>query len=215
MKIVKNIAVGFGISFIGSIPLGYLNVIGYDVYNRLGTASLVGFILGVMTVESLVIYFTLVFAKKLSKRKKLLKYIELFSIFFLLALAIGLFLSSESSESSDDDILSKYIQYPAYIIGIILSCFNFIQLPFWTGWNLYLLTNKYIIAGRYLKFYYLAGTLFGTFTGMIGFVYLLHAITGTSESISNNLMSLILPLIFLGLALFQALKFYRKYYARK
>lgn len=211
MKIIKNIAFGFGISFIGSLPLGYLNVIGYELYTRAGFNSLIAFILGVMSIEVFVIYFTLLFAKKMSSRKKLLKYIELFSIVFLLLLAV-LFYFSHNSQSPQDGVLSKYIQYPPYIIGIICSCFNFIQLPFWTGWNLYFVSHKYVVTGRYLKYYYVLGTLAGTFAGMLGFVFLLKTIAGTSEDISQNLMKIIIPLIFLGLALFQSYKFYKKYY---
>ncbi|RZJ74031.1 MAG: hypothetical protein EOO45_09680 [Flavobacterium sp.] len=214
MKILKNIAVGFGISFIGSIPLGYLNVIGYAVYNRLGPAGLIWFILGVMSVEVIVIYLTLIFAKKLSKKRKLLRFIEMFSIFFMLLLA-AIFYFSSGEKTDGDGTLDKYIQYSPYIIGVLLACVNFIQLPFWTGWNLYLLSGNYIVTGRYLKFYYIAGTLCGTFAGMLGFVYLLKLITHNSESISNNLTGIILPLIFLGLGIFQAYKYYRKYYLKK
>lgn len=212
MKIAKNIFFGFGISFIGSLPLGYLNVIGYDLYTKTGLTSLMAFILGVMSIEVIVIYFTLLFAKKINTKKKLLKSIELFSIVFLLLLAV-LFYASHNKETPNDNVLSKYMHYQPYIIGIICSCFNFIQLPFWTGWNLYLVSNKYVIAGRHLKYYYIAGTLTGTFSGMLGFVFLLKAIAGTSEDISGNLMKIIIPLIFLVLAVFQSYKFYKKYYS--
>lgn len=211
MKVVKNILFGFGISFIGSLPLGYLNVIGYELYTKAGFNSLIAFITGVMSIEVIVIYLTLLFAKKISNRKKLLKYIELFSIVFLLLLAV-LFYFSHDNQSPQDSILSKYIHYPPYFIGVICSCFNFIQLPFWTGWNLYFVGNKYVVTGKHLKYYYIAGTLVGTFAGMLGFVFLLKTIAGTSEDISANLMKIIIPLIFLGLAIFQTYKFYRKYY---
>ena len=36
MQNIKNIFIGFLVSFIGSIPLGYLNVVGYDVFKKFG-----------------------------------------------------------------------------------------------------------------------------------------------------------------------------------
>ena len=35
MQIIKNVFIGFLVSFIGSIPLGYLNVIGFKLYPNL------------------------------------------------------------------------------------------------------------------------------------------------------------------------------------
>ncbi len=87
MKILKNIGVGFLVSFLGSIPLGYLNVIGFDIYNHEGIASVVPYLFGVITVEAFVIYFTLIFANQLISNKKLLKIIAGFSVLFMFLLA--------------------------------------------------------------------------------------------------------------------------------
>jgi uncharacterized membrane protein YadS len=87
MQKVKNIGVGFLVSFIGSIPLGYLNVVGFDIYSQEGLTATISYLLGVVTIEFFVIYFTLIFAKKLSENKKLTKYIEGFSVLFVLVLA--------------------------------------------------------------------------------------------------------------------------------
>ena len=70
MRYLKNIAVGFGVSYIGSIPLGYLNVIGFDIYTQNGLLATVYYLLGVVLIEMLVIYFTLIFAKKLLLSEK-------------------------------------------------------------------------------------------------------------------------------------------------
>jgi hypothetical protein len=43
MKAIKNIFIGFLVSFIGSIPLGYLNVIGFEIYSKLGVSNLILF----------------------------------------------------------------------------------------------------------------------------------------------------------------------------
>lgn len=61
---LKNTAVGFLVSFLGSLPFGYLNLIGFQVYAEKGFESLIFYLLGVIIVESVVIYSTLLFAKK-------------------------------------------------------------------------------------------------------------------------------------------------------
>jgi hypothetical protein len=64
MQILKNIFVGFLVSFIGSIPLGYLNIVGYEVYKSFGLNETIFYLHGVISIEFFVIYFTLIFANK-------------------------------------------------------------------------------------------------------------------------------------------------------
>jgi len=73
MKALKNVVVGFLVSFIGSIPLGYLNIIGFEIYAKVHLQDLIGYLLGVVIVEAIVIYCTLVFANRLANNIKLIK----------------------------------------------------------------------------------------------------------------------------------------------
>lgn len=122
------------------------------------------------------------------------------------------FYSQSNSGGSGEDKLSKYIQYSPFVIGVILSCFNFIQIPFWTAWNLYLINAKYISVEKSLKFFYLLGTLIGTFCGMLALILGLNLITKNSDSLSKLILSRIIPIFFVGMAIFQTFKFYKKYF---
>ncbi|HCQ13823.1 hypothetical protein, partial [Flavobacterium sp.] len=166
MQKLKNIFVGFLISFIGSIPLGYLNVVGYEVYKKFGIEETVFYLFGVISIEFLVIYFTLLFANQLIGNKKLIKFIEAFSIIFMFLLAY-IFYSSASKEAENQSVLEKYVDYSPFVVGLILSCLNFIQIPFWTSWNLYLLNGNYIEISKSRKYFYVLGTVLGTFCGML------------------------------------------------
>lgn len=213
MKALKNILVGFIVSFVGSIPLGYLNIVGFEVYSKTGINELFLYLLGVISVEVFVIYFTLIFANKLIQNKKLLKYIEVFSIFFMFLLAY-VFYSQSNSSIHNQNALDKYNSYSPYLLGLILSCFNFVQIPFWIGWNLYLINGKYINVNKYFKILYVSGTMMGTFSGMVVFVLFLNLISESSSKLSQYLMSHIIPLFFIGMGLFQAYKFYKKYFRK-
>ena len=214
MTVLKNIFVGFLVSFIGSIPLGYLNVIGFEIFSKLGMNSLVYFLLGVIFVEMFVIYFTLMFAKQLVNNKKLMKAIDYFAIIFLLIIAYT-FYSSSSSDANQQGVLEKYISYPTFLIGVFLSGINFLQIPFWTGWNLYLINGKYISIEYNLKFYYITGTLIGTFGGMLSLVLILNSLSQNTSSFSKYIIPVAIPLFFVVLAIIQVVKVYRKYYQTK
>ena len=213
MQVLKNIAVGFLVSFLGSIPLGYLNVIGFQLYQYSGIESLIPFLLGVITIEGIVIYGTLVFADQLMRNKKLLKYIEAFSVIFMFVLAFTFYTGAQHPKAQQH-LFEKYMKYSPYVIGVLLSGFNFIQLPFWTGWNLYVLNDRYIKIENGMKFTYIAGTLLGTFAGMMVLVLSLAQLTLQTEFLTKYVMLYIIPGIFAGLGIFQAVKFYNKYKQR-
>jgi len=207
---IKNIFVGFLVSFIGSIPLGYLNIVGYEVFKQLGLNETIFYLLGVISIECIVIYLTLIFANQLMNNKKLIQFIEGFSVIFMFVLAY-IFYSSASKETTETSVLEKYINYSPYVVGVILSCLNFIQIPFWTGWNLYLLNGKYIEISKSKKYFYVIGTLIGTFAGMLALILSLDYVTNQTDFLAKYLMKIIIPLVFVGLGLFQGFSFYRKY----
>ncbi|MDG2432013.1 LysE family transporter [Flavobacterium sp.] len=211
MKLLKNSIVGFIVSFVGSMPLGYLNIVGFETYNSLGLESLLLYLLGVVIIEAVVIYCTLIFARTLVQNTKLMKVIDVLGIFFLLFLAYSFYAHSQKS-TIEKGYINAYIAYSPFLMGVLLSSLNFLQLPFWTAWNLYLLNNNYIrVANLRLKMCYLVGTIVGTFSGMIAFVTILQAISKNTTGLTSYLMPVVVPSIFVLLALFQLYKVVKKY----
>ena len=210
MQLLKNIFVGFLVSFLGSIPLGYLNVVGFEIYQSVGLLSTLYYLGGVILIEFVVILSTLLFAKKLMENKRLLKFIEGFSVFFMFVLAFVFYASSQSATSISlfDEI---YLDTSPFILGIYLSLFNFIQIPFWLSWNLYLLNGNHIEISNSRKYFYVFGTVAGTFMGMLSLILSLHFVANQTELLAAYLMKLILPIVFVGLGCLQGFKFYRKY----
>ncbi len=206
MQKLKNSAVGFLVSFLGSIPLGYLNVIGFQVFQKSGMLPTVLFVLGVICVESVVIYFTVLFVKKLAANIKLTKYIKGFSVLFMFVLAAVFYFGSNSKTN-----YATSFHYAPFVLGIVSSCLNFIQIPFWTGWNLYLLNENYIEVTKSRIYFYVIGTNIGTFCGMMTLILALHYFTSNVDFISKYLMNYIIPSIFLGIGVVQGIKFWRTY----
>lgn len=210
MKSLKNIIIGLIISFVGSLPLGYLNIVGAEVFSKLGINSLVFYLLGVISIEAIVIYFTVIFSNQLVSNKKLMKFIDFFAVFFLLLLAY-LFYSYSGQTTQNHNYLQQYVQYSPFLIGFVLCLFNFLQIPFWMGWNLYLMNANHIVLLGQLKFHYILGTLIGTFFGMLVAIVALDSLSHTTFSFSKYIMPIGIPLFFMVLAFFQALKVYKKY----
>jgi hypothetical protein len=210
VKALKNIIVGLIISFLGSLPLGYLNIVGAEVLSKFDLHSLVFYLLGVISIEALVIYFTVIFSNQLANNKKLMKSIDFFSVFFLLLLAY-LFYNYSGQTAQDYSHLEQYVQYSPFLIGFVLCAFNFLQIPFWMGWNLYLINADHIVLSGKLKFYYILGTLIGTFFGMLTAIVVLDSLSHITFSFSKYIMPIGIPLFFILLACFQSVKVYKKY----
>jgi hypothetical protein len=211
MKALKNIFFGFLVSFLGSLPLGYLNIIGVEVFSKLGINPLVFYLLGVILIEAVVIYFTVIFANQLAENKKILKFIDFFAVLFFLVLAY-LFYAHSNQATEEANYLEEYIHYSPFLIGMVLCGLNFLQIPFWMGWNLYLLNAKSISLDLRLKFYYIFGTLVGTFFGMLSVIILLDSLSQKILDYSKWIIPIVIPLFFVALAVYQGLKVYKKYF---
>ncbi len=209
MKTVKNILVGFVVSFLGSIPLGYLNIIGFEIYYKLNQSSFVFYLLGVVFVEIFIVFFTLKFVNQLVRNDKLMRVIEIFTIAFLLFLAY-FFHSYSTPKAGDTNYLERYSMYSPFLIGVFLNGINFMQLPFWSGWNLYLINGNYISVENKYKYFFIIGTSIGTFFGMFLFVLFLGSLSQSGMYFSSYIIPVIVPLIFVALTCIQVYKVFKK-----
>ena len=201
---------GFVVSFLGSLPLGYLNIIGVEVFSKFGMNSLVSFLVGVIIMQTVVVYFTVIFANQLVNNKKLMKGIDFFAVIFLLLLAY-LFYAYSGQTAQDHNYLQQYVQYSPFLIGMVLCALNFLQIPFWMAWNLYLMNANHILLVGKLKFHYIFGTLVGTFCGMFAAILAMDSLSQNTFSFSKYFMPIGIPVFFIVLAFFQASKVYKKH----
>ena len=213
MTILKNIFFGFIVSFLGSLSLGYLNIIGVEVLAELGINPLVFYLLGVVLVEAIVIYFTVIFTNQLAANKKLMKSIDFFAVIFLLVIAYLFYINSNQTVEGHN-YLENYVQYSPFLIGMVLCGLNFLQIPFWMGWNLYLLNAKSIFLEGKFKFYYILGILVGTFFGMLLVIIFLDSLSQKILDYSKWIIPIVIPLFFVALAVFQGYKVYKKYFRK-
>lgn len=213
MKIFKNILVGFAVSFIGSIPLGYLNLFGYQIFSTSNFNQLNLYLFGVLIIEAIVIYSTLKVSAKVAMNPKWKNYISIFSFIFLLVIAI-LTYNATLKESNSLDKYNAYLSYSAIISGILLSSLNFAQIPFWMSWNLYLTNEKYIVVEDKKEFFYLLGTITGTYFGMLAIIFSIQA-AKEKDFISPNFFSKYIWVIFFVLAIFQLFQFIRSFVKSK
>ena len=160
---------GFLISLIGSLPLGYLNVMGLQILIEQGHLAIAFYILGIITVEFFVLNIVSFGAKWLVNQKSLLLFIDVFTILFFLG--IGLYFTSNSSNEESFSLSQLYLAKYPLILGVLLNGLNAVQWPYWSGIYIYVFRTKKLRTTQKANYLFITGALLGTVIGMLFFAY--------------------------------------------
>ena len=203
---------GFFISFFGSLPLGYLNIIGLKILLEQGLIDTFSFISGIVIIELFVLWTVSKFAKWLVKQKTLLLVIDVFMIVFFLGIGCYLYLNSARSFSLSEIRLFKY----PIILGILLNSLNFMQWPYWSGIYLYLFRTNKLEDNKKSNVFFILGALIGTYIGILTYIYVSKFIFEDNVVTLSPYLNLIFVFIFLILGLIQLTRFsVKQYWLRK
>lgn len=82
------------------------------------------------------------------------------------------------------------------MIGLICNLLNFMQIPLWLSWNLYVGNKKYIDVQQKYQTFYVLGTLIGSFAGILTSVIIINYANESISIVSKYLMLVLIPLFF-------------------
>jgi hypothetical protein len=201
MKYIKNIVAGFCVSFAGAIPFGYLNLIGSKIFATNGGEALFAFVIGVVIIEMIIIYASLHAAKWFIAQKKFLTATKVFSVIFLAALSVWFFLKTSERTTNEIPVIAGNF----FWAGLLLSAINFLQIPFWCGWSVVLLSKKKISTSVANSLLYVAAAGAGTVAAMLLFA-LLFQWALVQFTLSAYIINKSMAIIFLVMAVWQVYK---------
>ncbi len=115
---MNPILLGFFISLLGSLPLGYINVVGLQILLEQGNISHLLFVLGIVFIQFFMLKSVSIGAKWLVKQKNLLLFIDVFTVLFFALLSYYFFTNYNVATSS----LSQFplSGYP-FLLGLFLN----------------------------------------------------------------------------------------------
>ncbi|HMW27624.1 MAG TPA: LysE family transporter, partial [Ferruginibacter sp.] len=93
-KLLRIFLWGLLISFLGSLPLGTLNIAAMQIGIQESVANALYFSLGSLLVEMIYVRISLVGVDWVRKQEKLMKAMEWFTLIIILALAAGSFMAA-------------------------------------------------------------------------------------------------------------------------
>jgi len=198
---------GMLVSFLGSLPLGTLNVAAMQISVSDGITAAVFFSVGSLTAEIIYVRLSLVAMDWIRKQEKIFRILEWVTLAIVLALAVTSFYAALHPSVGKNVILSSRL--PTIVLGFTMSALNPVQIPFWFGWSTVLFTKKILLPRNDHYNIYIIGIGIGTFIGNLIFILGGQII---ADKISNNqdILNWVIGGIFLCTALLQIWKMWRK-----
>ncbi len=204
---VKIILWGFLISFLGTLPLGTLNIAAMQIGITDGISPALWFAGGALTAEIIYVRISLVAMDWVRKQDKLLKALEWVTVVIVMALAVSSFWAAIHPEGEKNVILSNTMHRG--LLGFMMSAVNPVQIPFWFGWSTVLFTKKILRPGFWNYNLYIAGIGVGTLAGNCVFIFG-GKLMASKLNASNTIMNYIIGSVFFITALIQVIRIYRK-----
>lgn len=169
-KLIKIFFWGMMISFLGSLPLGTLNVAAMQIGIQESILNAVYFSLGSLVVEMVYVRISLVGIDWIRKQEKLMKALEWLTLIIIIALAVGSFIAAakEGGEAKNEFLKNNMHRF---LLGMLMSAINPVQIPFWFGWSTILFTKKILEPNKAQYNSYIVGIGIGTLMGNCVFIF--------------------------------------------
>jgi threonine/homoserine/homoserine lactone efflux protein len=198
-EIIHNLWLGFISSFVGTLPLGMLNltILQLALANRQQQA--IAFSLGATLIEFIQIGITLLGMNVLLAIPQLSQAISIISIPVLLYLGYQNFKKKEETEGITLTAKSAFWQ------GFVLGFANVVVYPFWLLWGNVFVQNGWLTPTPEAYFYFSFAAAIGTFGAFLFFI-LLGKILWQRLSRVQKMIDKLIGYTFFGFAAFQFFK---------
>jgi len=169
MGLVKIFFWGLMVSFLGSLPLGTLNVAAMQISVQENIRNAIFFSLGSLSVEMIYVRVSLVGINWVRKQKKIFRWMEWIALAIVVALAIGSFVAAMQPHHAKNVMLNNNIN--RFLLGVMLSAISPMQIPFWFGWSTVLFTKNILLPKNSYYNIYIVGIGLGTLLGNCVFIF--------------------------------------------
>ncbi|MES2429342.1 MAG: LysE family transporter [Bacteroidota bacterium] len=171
LKLLKVFFWGLLISFLGSLPLGTLNVAAMQIAIQETVTGALLFAIGSMLVEMTYVRLSLVGIDWLRKQEKLMKVMEWVTVFIILALATGSFIAAMKGGDGTAKNVLLHWDMNRFFLGMFMCAINPVVVIFWFGWSTVLFTKKILEAKPAQYNSYILGIGIGAFLGTCVFIF--------------------------------------------
>ncbi len=159
---------GLMISFLGTLPMGTLNIMGMQLSIEEGIKQAYLFSAGVILVEMIYVRISLVGINWVRRQEKLMRWMQWITLAIVVFLAAGSIIAALYPSEEKNVVLQNNIHRTLF--GMAMCAINPVQIPFWFGWSTVLFTKKILQPVNNQFNSYIFGIGFGTLLGHTLFI---------------------------------------------
>jgi threonine/homoserine/homoserine lactone efflux protein len=168
IQYLQSFMAGLLISLVGSLPPSNLNVAAMQIAVKETFGKALWFSLGVIVIEMIYLGIILNVIGRFTINNNAATFFRIVSVVFLLVLAVSS-LSAIKAKEHKNIILDNKIKRS--VLGATMSAVNPMQVPFWMGWIIYLLSRSLLINSASGVMVFVLSTGIGTFIALLFFIY--------------------------------------------
>lgn len=161
---------GLLISFLGTLPMGTLNITAMQIGIQESVRFALYFVLGNLLVEMIYVRLSLVAINWIRKQHLLMKSMEWVTLAIVIALAVGSFLAALRDNPEAKNVVLQNNMH-RFLLGMMMSAVNPVQIPFWFGWSTVLFSKGILKPSRKDYNFYITGIGLGTLAGNCIFIF--------------------------------------------
>lgn len=160
---------GMGISFLGTLPLGNLNITAMQIAISENTRKALLFSLGVALVEIIYVRLSLKGIDWIMAHQNIFRYMEWAAVLIFAVLGVASLLAGRRQHAEKTVLLNNRLH--RFVLGISMSAVNPAQIPFWFAWSSYLFSTGLLKSSTWQFNVYVAGIAAGTLGGLCVFIF--------------------------------------------
>ncbi len=169
LNLIYVFFVGLLVSFLGTLPLGTLNVAAMQIALKEKVRAGMQFSFGVALVEVIYLRISLQGVGWVVKHPTLFHALGWVTVAMLVALSVATFIAASRPHERKNILLDNRMN--RFWLGATMSALNPVQLPFWFGWSSYLMTTRVLLPNMSEFNFFTVGGGIGTMIGLAVFVY--------------------------------------------
>ena len=205
---------GFGVSFLGQLPLGNLNVAATQIGVEENFKNAWAFSIAGAFVEIIYLRLALNSSAWLMHNKMLFNYISWFTVILFFTLGVLSIRKAIVQKEAQKKGLLIDNKINRFVLGLMLSAVNPMQIPFWFFWGTYFINNGTVKPTAVDFNLFTIGACLGTLGGQVIYIHggnwlvkKLHA--------SHRILNIIMGAVFIISAMIQVYKIFFESWMKK
>ncbi len=205
---LKIYLAGLLISFLGSLPLGTLNITAMQIAVQETIRKALVFALGVALVELIYVRLSLKGIDFILANQTIFYVLEWITVVLFIILAISSFYAASRPGPTQKNILLNNSVH-RFWLGMSMSAVNPVQIPFWFLWSSYLFSIQLLESSSLSFNIYTLGIATGTISGLLLFIYGGKWLVNRLNA-SQKMLNILVGIVFLVSAIIQLVRVINK-----